>query len=108
MAGHHGGEAPALSLAPSRGKRLDRCAGGAHLLWERWTAPARRVGRGVCSRRRAPSQTAEPTPDSWRAVADWGSARAYPFPAGDCHRGTPSAFFVCTKENAMLLGIDYG
>src|SRR5919198_4243498 len=31
---------------PSPGKKLDMCAAGAHLLWERWTAPARRMGRG--------------------------------------------------------------
>src|SRR5215510_4208305 len=27
---------------------------------------------------------------------------------GACRRGTPHAFLVCTKEDTMLLGIDYG
>src|SRR5215475_14683232 len=72
--GGPGGEATALQFAPSPGKSLDRCAAGAHLLWECWTAPARRVGRGVCCRRRAPSQAAAPTPVSGRAVAGWVSA----------------------------------
>src|SRR5262249_5077915 len=53
-------------------------------------------------------QTAEPAQAPWRAVADWGSARAHPLSAGDCLGGAPHAFLVRTKEKAMLLGIDYG
>jgi hypothetical protein len=36
------------------------------------------------------------------------SARAHPPFSGDCRRVAPHACLVCTKEDAMLLGIDYG
>src|SRR5262249_41000369 len=35
-------------------------------------------------------------------------ARAHPASSGDCRRGAPHAFLVSTKEDAMLLGIDFG
>jgi actin-like ATPase involved in cell morphogenesis len=67
-------------------------------------------GVGSAARRRAPSQAAEPTQVSSITVAGWGSAARVSSPSlrGRLSQGASYAFLVRIKEDAMLLGIDYG
>src|SRR5262249_55693293 len=62
------------------------------------------AGAGRCPRQRSRHRSPGERGRAGAAQSAWAHLPS----SGDCRRGAPRVFLVCTKENAMLLGIDYG